>query len=342
MAGNLLVVGRLDGHANLVCLNDGTSSTTYAAPTTAVIIRCVTLNTNASMIAMAGERLSEGGSSGIQKKDQGLLCLYVCSNKRLVGEWSSPKVIWCCQFTRDGEMLAAGGFDMQVCLYDVKMATLLQVIRFAPHRGPAFVWSVMTSAGGEHMSIGCWSCSAYVLKIQRVQLLWRRAAAKVCGPWMIEHQRRKAGNLDPKYQILRHSWQVAARDRVYSTALTSNGSRMLVGGRAKFVALYEGVDANAVTGVEPVQLWRHENEEIIYTVTMSEDGKLCCYGGRNMQAIVLDGATGNKLTQFDVEGIIWCVRVCSVNGRHKLAVGGEFPKVSVYDLHAYEKELELP
>lgn len=58
---------------------------------------------------------------------KGLLTMHSTVTGECIAEFTSPKVIWCCQLTADGKMLLEGGFDMQLRLYDAQKLALLQV-----------------------------------------------------------------------------------------------------------------------------------------------------------------------------------------------------------------------
>ena len=59
-------------------------------------------------------------------------------------------------------MLAAAGYEMACTLYSNVSYAILQVIKYEPLGGPAFIWSLEWSADSSRLCVGCWNSHAYI------------------------------------------------------------------------------------------------------------------------------------------------------------------------------------
>jgi len=151
--------------------------------------------------------------------------------------------------------------------------------------------------------------------------------------------------------------RVYRADRVYGVSLDEHGRHLVVGGREKMVAMYHlraprrvkanDDDDDSVISGDPrdegaVLLWQTQSVDFVYTVSLSGDRRFCGFGGTSFMLVVLNGFTGAKLFTIPFSSTVWSVHIAQVGDATMIAVGGEFPTVSVINLETRETEVELP
>ena len=100
-------------------------------------------------------------------------------------------------------------------------------------------------------------------------------------------------------------------------------------------ALYETRE-----GHEATLVWSVVSDDFVYTVALSADLTYCVYGGTNKAVIVLDGRTGVQVCRVNVPGTVWTIALLPDSSR--MAIGGELPTITVYDLVNQCDALQLP
>ena len=105
--------------------------------------------------------------------------------------------------------------------------------------------------------------------------------------------------------------------------------------------------AEAVGDLSEV-LWERRADDVVYTVALSPDERICAYGGRSMSVQVVDAASGRQLFSVATSGSIWSVRLLelaespSSPAQLKMLFGGEFPHLSIVDMASRQEELHMP
>ena len=82
------------------------------------------------------------------------------------------------------------------------------------------------------------------------------------------------------------------------------------------------------------------DDDFVYAVALSADAEFCVFGGTSKHVVVLEARSGKRLWQIGCSGTIWSISL--VAGTQKMAIGGEFGALQVYDAGAQRLELQLP
>ena len=349
-SGSTLVVGGFDRKATLHAICAGTELSHFRAADD--VVRSV--HTTADSMYMA---------IGSDKQGKGHVCLYdaTCGHSP-IAEWEHPKAVWCVRLSPDGALLAAAGYDMKMTIYCTRTRRTLHEVAYKSKAGPAFIWSMDFSADGAHLALGCWNGNAYLYHIKHADT--ERGRSRVSAPaptgddTLVQVQEidgAPAANQAPPSVTVEEVAMVTRRDRVYAVALDADARHLCVAGRDKVCALYERTDGGlasprrasprgtrqpSAAGVGYALLWEAPSEDFIYTVTLSNDLRYCCYGGMNKAAIVLDGRTGVQVCRVSQPGAVWTLSLLDDSTR--LAIGGELPTIKVFDLEQQRDAFQLP
>jgi len=108
---------------------------------------------------------------------------------------------------------------------------------------------------------------------------------------------------------------------------------------------YSGVSETEDAALEednPQLMWEAGSDDFVYSVCVSQNIDYCAFGGTARTLVVLNGKTGTKLFSVPFASTVWAVQITQVLGGEVLAVGGEFPTLSVISLATREVQLELP
>ena len=329
--GSIVLVGGFDRKATLQNVCAGTEL--YHFPCAEDVVRSVHLSADSSRLAI-----------GSEKHGKGCVCLYDTIRQTRLAEWEHPKSVWCVRLSPDARILAAAGYAMKMSIYDTHTLQLLQEVAYTSTRGPAFIWSMDFSRDSSHLALGCWSGNAHLYRVTlpaRLDAPPSPAAANGTVRDLTSDLGEAAtggapGGRSSAAPVLTEVACVARTDRVYAVALDASGAHLCIAGRDKKCALYE---CNA-DGSSMGRAWEATSDDFIYAVALSADLTYCVYGGTSKAAIVLDGRTGVSICHFDVPGTVWTLSLMPDSSC--LAIGGELPTVTVFDLHRQCDVLQLP
>ena len=101
-------------------------------------------------------------------------------------------------------------------------------------------------------------------------------------------------------------------------------------------------------GAGAAVLFEKRTDDLVYSVAISPDERVCAYGGRSMNVLVLDAVSGRQLFYVSTSGSIWSVRLLdystspAANPQLKMLYGGEFPHITVIDVNSRKEELHMP
>ena len=94
--------------------------------------------------------------------------------------------------------------------------------------------------------------------------------------------------------------------------------------------------------------WEKRTDDLVYSVALSTDERVCAFGGRSMSVMVVDAVSGRQLFSVPTSGSIWSVRLLDYSPtpaampQLKLLYGGEFPHLCVIDVASRNQELHMP
>ena len=256
---------------------------------------------------------------------KGCVCLYDANSSILIGEWEHPKPVWCVRLSPDGGIVAAAGYDMKLTVYDTHSLTQLHQIAYTSKAGPAFIWSMDFSKDSKHLALGCWNTYAYLYRLTRDAA--PTADSTEAGI--------TAADLPFAGLTVAEAVSVQRTDRVYAVALDAEARHLAVAGRDKACALYERQTDGSMS-----ILWETISADFIYSVALSSDLTYCVFGGMDKAAVVLDGRTGVQVCRINVPGAVWTISL--LHDSTRLAVGGELPTITIYDLQQQKDLLQLP
>lgn len=312
--GSIVVVGGFDRKATLHNIDSGTGLSHFTVCDD--VVRSVHLSADSSRLAIGSDMLGKG-----------YVCLYDVNSGLRLGEWEHPKAVWCVRLAPNGRILAAAGYDMKMTIYDTVTFAQLYQVGYPMKAGPAFIWSMDFARDSKTFCVGVWNGGAYLYSIAETS-----AASSGDGAMQTDAE----GDASPI--IVTEMCVVQRKDRVYAVALDETGRHLCIGGRDKACALYERAEG----GKDFSPLWEAKAEDFVYCVALSADLTYCAYGGTMKAVIVLDGRTGVAAMRIDVPGTVWTISLLHLPGEPRLAIGGELPTITLYDLKNQCDVLQLP
>ena len=329
--GAIVVIGGFDRKMTLH--NIGAGAEVYDFECADDLIRTVHLSADSSRLAI-----------GSDKQGKGWISLYDANDQVLLGEWEHPKPVWSVRLSPNGRLLAAAGYGFKMVLYDTATLQLLQEIKYTSKIGPAFIWSMAFSDDNRRLALGCWSGNTHIYEVSSLSdLAPADSTADASRPPHSEAEPAAAVDAAAgrsSEEVMREVAVIARGDRVYAVALDAEGAHLCIGGRDKKVALFELL-GDAAKGSERHRLvWEVAADDFVYTAVVSTGLRYCAYGGTSRAVVVLDGRTGIEVHRIATLGTIWDVNL--LGDTPILAMGGEVPTVTVYDVDAGCDLLRLP
>ena len=287
--------------------------------------------------------LAEDGSYlaiGYDNAGKGLFELYDTRHGKRVLARQDEKPIWAVALSRDGKLLAAAGYSCKLKLLDTRTLAALLTIDYTAPGAPSFIWSLIFSADGSSLAVGCWDKHAYVYRVN-ADLLKEPHGTKALKTEPYPHDAPELLNQGDSSLILTETARVKRADRVYTVALDRGGQHMLVGGRDKFLALVRMPEAGEKGG-QPETVWEVVSDDFVYTAALSDLRRFAAHSGPSHFILVLDGNTGTRLFRHDNGFTVWSLRMIGTNDGPKMAFAGESTSWYVMDLQRNEIELEMP
>lgn len=279
------------------------------------------------------------------------------------------------------QLLFAAGYDGCVTLYDVHSKARLLSICFSIENAaiPQFIWSLSLSRDATRLAVGRWSGHAHLYSVHLARIRWRVAVERWRAQYLPKKKPLKGNGVQMRVSTHQHSSikMVSASaeqsfhggthgiafvrppplgdrpyitellcyestDRIYGLHLTATAQHIAIAGRDKNVSVHVMPQADDDM---PVCLWRAIANDHVYVVTLATDLSYCAYGGPDMSAYVRDGRTGQMLWTIPCHGAIWSVTMLeygeSSGFSTKLAIGGDFAEVNVFDLKTHRCDLRL-